>query len=432
MHLTLVGLSHHTAPINVRDQTALPDKLQEKVLSFIDSSSDILEAVLLSTCNRSEIYTTSVEEQIDSKSIEVWFHEIHGVNQGVLSPYLYNRKEEEVIRHLFRVVSSLDSLVIGEQQILGQVRDAYVQALNTKTTGTVLNRMFEKALAVGKSVRETTEIGEGSVSVSSVSVELAKKIFKDLKQHTAMLIGAGEMAELTAEYLVSQNIKRLIVANRTYQRAADLAQRYDGIAVSLDDGLLMIPDVDIVISSTGAKEPILRKEQMVDIMRERRNQPIFLIDIAVPRDVDPRVRELYNVILYDIDDLQSVVAENSKARKIEAQKVESIVNLEVEKFLEWYKILAVAPTIAQLRFFADEVRNKELNRAMAQLDHLTDKDRNTVEDMSRAIINKLLHEPTVQLRKTSESEYKDYHLLSLRHLFGLDEKENEKTSLGGD
>ena len=194
-----------------------------------------------------------IRDRIDSKSIEVWFHEIHGVNQGVLSPYLYNRKEEEVIRHLFRVVSSLDSLVIGEQQILGQVRDAYVQALNTKTTGTVLNRMFEKALAVGKSVRETTEIGEGSVSVSSVSVELAKKIFKDLKQHTAMLIGAGEMAELTAEYLVSQNIKRLIVANRTYQRAADLAQRYDGIAVSLDDGLLMIPDC-LLYTSDAADE----------------------------------------------------------------------------------------------------------------------------------------------------------------------------------
>ncbi len=426
MHLTLVGLSHHTAPIDVRDQAVLTKTLQEKALSFVKSSSGILEAVLLSTCNRSEMYATTDEEHTDPRPIEAWFHEIHGLEEGVLSPYLYHRKDEAVIRHLFRVVSSLDSLVVGEQQILGQVREAYMQSLNTKTTGVVLNRLFEKALAVGKQVRETTEIGAGSVSVSSVAVELARKIFKDLRQHTAMLIGAGETGERTAEYLVDQGVKRLIVANRTYERAADLAHRFDGIAVSLHDGLQMISDVDIIISSTGATEPVLVRDRMVDIMHDRRNRPIFLIDIAAPRDIDPRVRDLYNVILYDMDDLQSVVDDNTESRKVEARKVEGIVKTEVDRFLAWYQNLAITPTITQLRHFADDVRHQEVDRALAQLGHLSEKDRDTVDKMSRAIVNKLLHQPTVQLRNTADPEHKDYHLYSLRHLFGLDEQGNDR------
>ena len=432
MHLTLVGLSHHTAPVDVRDQAVLTKSLQDKALSFVKTSTGILEAVLLSTCNRSEMYATTDEEHTDPGPIEAWFHEIHGVDEGVLSPYLYHRRDEAVIRHLFRVVSSLDSMVVGEQQILGQVREAYMQSLNTKTTGLVLNRLFEKALAVGKQVRETTEIGSGSVSVSSVAVELARKIFKDLRQHTAMLIGAGETGERTAEYLVDQGVKRLIVANRTYERAADLAHRFDGIAVSLHDGLQMISDVDIVISSTGATEPVLGRDRMIDIMHDRHNRPIFLIDIAAPRDIDPRVRDLYNVILYDMDDLQSVVDDNAEARKVEAQKVEAIVETEVERLLAWYQNLSITPTIAQLRHFADDVRHQEVGRAFAQLGHLSDEDRETVDKMTRAIVNKLLHQPTVQLRNTTDPEHKDYHLYSLRHLFGLDEHGNEKNGAGNE
>jgi len=432
MHLTLVGLSHHTAPVDVRDQAVLTKTLQEKALSFVKSSSGILEAVLLSTCNRSEMYATTDEEHTDPRPIEAWFHEIHGLDEGVLSPYLYHRKDDEAIRHLFRVVSSLDSLVVGEQQILGQVREAYMHSLNTKTTGLVLNRLFEKALAVGKQVRETTEIGAGAVSVSSVAVELARKIFKDLRQHTAMLIGAGETGERTAEYLVDQGVKRLIVANRTYERAADLAHRFDGIAVSLHDGLQMISDVDIVISSTGATEPVLGRDRMADVMHDRRNRPIFLIDIAAPRDIDPRVRDLYNVILYDMDDLQSVLDDNAEARKVEARKVEGIVEREVDRFLAWYQNLAITPTITQLRHFADGVRHQEVDRALAQLGHLSEKDRETVDKMSRAIVNKLLHQPTVQLRSTSDPEHKDYHLYSLRHLFGLDEQRNDRNGAGNE
>ncbi len=426
MHLTLVGLSHHTAPVDVRDQTVLTKTLQEKALSFVRSSNGILEAVLLSTCNRSEMYAATDEAHADPGPVEAWFHQIHGLDEGVLSPYLYHRKDEAVIRHLFRVVSSLDSLVVGEQQILGQVREAYMESLNTRTTGVVLNRLFEKALAVGKQVRETTEIGTGAVSVSSVAVELAKKIFKDLRQHTAMLIGAGETGERTAEYLVDQEVKRLIVANRTYDRAADLAHRFDGIAVSLHDGLQMISDVDIVISSTGATEPVLDRDQMAAIMQDRRNRPIFLIDIAAPRDIDPRVRDLYNVILYDMDDLRSVVDDNAEARKMEAQKVEGIVELEVDRFLAWYHNLAITPTITQLRHFADDVRHREVDRALAQLSHLSEKDRETVDKMSRAIVNKLLHQPTVQLRNAPDPKHKDHHLHSLRHLFGLDEQRYDR------
>jgi glutamyl-tRNA reductase len=316
-------------------------------------------------------------------------------------------------------------MVIGERQILGQVKDAYLRSLSEQTTGVVLNRLFEKALAVGKQVRETTDIGVGAVSVSSVSVKLAKKIFKDLRQHSAMLIGAGETGELTAQYLVDQGIKRLMVANRTYERAAEVARRFDGIAVSLDDGLQMIADVDIVISSTGAPHCILDRDQMTEIMRIRRNKPIFLIDIAVPRDIDPQVRNVYNTFLYDIDDLQSVVDDNAVRRKKEAENVETIVDTEVNQFLHWYQSLAVTPTITQLRQHADTIRTQEIERALSQLNHLSDNDRKTVDMMSRAIINKLLHDPTIRLKASAKSDQGHYYLHALRHLFGLDENLEE-------
>ena len=425
MHLTLIGLSHHTAPIDIRDQVALTETLQEQALALVKSSGKILETVLLSTCNRSEVYAATNDEVHDPLPIEEWFHEIHGLSPGTLSPYLYRRTNEEGIRHLFRVVSSLESMVIGETQILGQVKDAYLRSLGVQTTGVVLNRLFEKALGVGKQVRETTEIGVGAVSVSYVSVELAKKIFKDLKQHSAMLIGAGETGELTAQYLVDQGIKRLIVANRTYDRAAEVARRFDGIAVSLDDGLQMIADVDIVISSTGAPHCILDRDHMMEIMRIRRNKPIFLIDIAVPRDIDPQVRNIYNAFLYDIDDLQSVVDDNADRRQKEAQKVEVIVEAEVNQFLNWYQSLAVTPTITQLRQHADTIRVGEIERALSQLTHLSESDQKTVDMMSRAIINKLLHNPSTRLKASTNSDQGHHHLHALRHLFGLDEKDEE-------
>lgn len=425
MHLTLIGLSHHTAPIDIRDQVALTETLQEQALKLVKTSGNMLETVLLSTCNRSEVYAAINGDAHDPRPVEEWFHEIHGLSQGTLSPYLYRRTNEAVIRHLFRVVSSLDSMVIGEQQILGQVKDAYLRSLSEQTTGVVLNRLFEKALAVGKQVRETTDIGVGAVSVSSVSVKLAKKIFKDLRQHSAMLIGAGETGELTAQYLVDQGIKRLMVANRTYERAAEVARRFDGIAVSLDDGLQMIADVDIVISSTGAPHCILDRDQMTEIMRIRRNKPIFLIDIAVPRDIDPQVRNVYNTFLYDIDDLQSVVDDNAVRRKKEAENVETIVDTEVNQFLHWYQSLAVTPTITQLRQHADTIRTQEIERALSQLNHLSDNDRKTVDMMSRAIINKLLHDPTIRLKASAKSDQGHYYLHALRHLFGLDENLEE-------
>lgn len=425
MHLTLIGLSHHTAPIDIRDQVALTEALQEQALSLVKSSGRMLETVLLSTCNRSEVYAATGDEISDPQPVEEWFHEICGLSPGTLSPYLYRRTDDEVIRHLFRVVSSLDSMVIGEQQILGQVKDAYLRSLGEQATGVVLNRLFEKALAVGKQVRETTDIGVGAVSVSSVSVELARKIFKDLRQHSAMLIGAGETGELTAQYLVDQGIKRLIVANRTYERAAEVAHRFDGIAVSLDDGLQMISDVDIVISSTGAPHAILDRDRMTEIMHSRRNKPIFLIDIAVPRDIDPQVRNVYNAFLYDIDDLQSVVDDNAERRNTEAEKVESIVENEVNQFLQWYQSLAVTPTITQLRRHADTIRTQEMERALAQLDHLSDSDRKTIDMMSRAMMNKLLHDPSTRLKDTTKSDQGHYHLHALRHLFGLDERKED-------
>lgn len=419
MPLTLIGLSHHTAPIDVRDRVALTESLQEQALALLKSSGQMVEAVLLSTCNRSEMYATTSGDASDDAPVEVWFHDIHGLSPGSLSPYLYRMTDERAIRHLFRVVSSLDSMVMGEQQILGQVKDAYRRSLGVQTTGVVLNRLFERALEVGKMVRERTDIGAGSVSVSSVAVELAQKIFKDLRKHSAMLIGAGETGELTAQYLVEYGIQRLIVANRTYERAADVASRFKGLPVSLEEGLQKMTEVDIVISSTGAPHCIIDREQMLGIMHVRRNKPIFLIDIAAPRDIDPQVRQVYNVFLYDIDDLKSVVADNTERRKKEAEKAERIVESEVNQFLQWYQGLAVTPTIAQLRRHAEMIRAGEVEQALSRLKHLSDKDRETIDLMSRAMINKLLHTPTTRLKATASEEL--YHLHTLRHLFGLDD-----------
>lgn len=426
MHLNLIGLSHHTAPIDIRDQVALTETLYEKSLSFLKSSEPLLEGVVLSTCNRSEIYATTNQDEADPKSVEAWFHEIYGLSSGTLSPYLYRMTDEAVIRHLFRVVSSLDSMVVGEQQILGQVKEAYLRSLDKQTTGVVLNRLFERALVVGKRVREQTEISVGAVSVSSVSVELAKKIFKDLSQHTAMLIGAGETGELTAQYLADYGIKSIVVANRTYDHAVELAERFNGIPMHLDDGLKQMKDTDIVISSTGAPHHIIQRDDMAKIMHERRNKPIFLIDIAVPRDIDPEVRSVYNVFLYDIDDLQTVADENSERRKKESEEAERIVEDEVLKFLGWYQNLAVTPTISAMRQMADDIRSEELSRALSRLKHLPEADQNTITQMTHAIINKLLHTPTVRLKDTTEPGSDLHHLNSLRHLFGLDKKDSEQ------
>lgn len=428
MPITLIGLSHHTAPIDVRDRVALTDSLQEKALSLLKSSGHFVEAVLLSTCNRSEVYATTGGERSDTVPVETWFHEIHGLSHGSLAPYLYRMTDEKVIRHLFRVVSSLDSMVMGEQQILGQVRDAYLRSLGVQASGVVLNRLFERALEVGKLVRERTDIGAGALSVSSVAVDLARKIFKDLRRHSAMLIGAGETGELTAQYLVEYGIQRLIVANRTYERAVEVAGRFGGTPASLEEGLRKMHEVDIVISSTGAPHCIIDREQMLGIMHVRRNKPIFLIDIAVPRDIDPQVRHVYNTFLYDIDDLRSVVADNTDRRKKEAEKAERLVDGEVGRFLEWYRGLSVTPTVAQLRHHAETIRAGEVERAFSRLSHLSVKDREVIDQMSRALVNKLLHNPTARLKTAASSEL--YHLYTLRHLFGLDdetvEKEQEK------
>ncbi|MBT5876087.1 MAG: glutamyl-tRNA reductase [Candidatus Latescibacteria bacterium] len=426
MHLNLIGLSHHTAPIDIRDQVALTESVQDRALSLLKASgSKLLEGVVLSTCNRSEVYATTEGDAPDALPVEHLFHEIHGLSRGVLTPYLYRKSDEAAIRHLFRVVSSLDSMVMGEQQILGQVKNAYLKSLDEQTTGVVLNRLFERALVVGKKVREQTEIGVGAVSVSSVAVELAKKIFKDLSQHTAMLIGAGETGELTARYLADHGIRSIVVANRTVERAVEVANRFNGAGVHIDEGLQMMKDTDIVISSTGADHHILRREDLAEIMRARRNKPIFLIDIAVPRDIDPHVRSVYNVFLYDIDDLQTVADENTDRRKKEAQEAEQIVEGEVMRFLGWYQGLAVTPTIKELRRQADEIRSEELQKTLARLEHLSDGDRQTVEQMSRLIINKLLHTPTVRLKDVSQPGEDIQHLSSIRHLFGLDENKNE-------
>lgn len=419
--ILLLGVNHKSTPLEVREQLALSSGYEEplRALSRIEGCR---EYYLLSTCNRVEILVTArqgaqVEEQL-----------AHFLFGSALSPeeyqqYLYRYRNDEAIHHLFLVAASLDSMIIGEAQILGQLKEAYRWASEQKCTGPVLNKLLHKAFSVAKRVRSETRIGSSAVSISYAAVELAKKIFGSLENKRVLLLGAGEMAELAAEHLVGNGAREVVVANRTLERALSLAKRFNGRAVGLDELLEQLEQVDIIISSTGAPNIILHKDQVKPLMRNRRNKPLFFIDIAVPRDLDPALNELDNVYLYDIDDLNNVVELNKAERDKEAVKARRIVDEEALKFGEWLAGLAITPTIAALREKADQVCRAELERTLPRLKNLSPKERESVEKMAAAITSKMLHDPLVYLKSESCKDQSEMKVDIFRSVFGLEKKE---------
>lgn len=338
-----------------------------------------------------------------------------------MSKYFYYHDSHEALHHLFRVAASLDSMVIGEAQILGQLKEAYTCSFEAEGTNVVLNRLFRHSFAVGKRVRTETEIGDSAVSISYAAVELAKKVFEDLRGRRAIIIGAGEMSELTTKYLVANGVSSVLVANRTYERAVELAERFSGRAVKFDELPEYIARADIIISSTGAPHYVIKKEDVAKAMQKRRNNPIFFIDIAVPRDVDPEVNNIYNAFLYDIDDLQSVVDANLSERAREAKKAEVIVEKEVEKFISWLSSLEVVPTISALKEVAEIIRQQETEKVFNKLGSLTERDKNIINALTSVIVNKLLHQPIVRIKECAERKDGYLYIESLRHLFDLEE-----------
>ena len=397
MPVTVVGLSHKTAPVEIRDRFVLEEAEWTEGIRIARKEGKIQEGFVLSTCNRSEIYTIGKDPQISTRAAETLLLRSQEVGAD-MERYLYRMSEEETARHLFRVAAGLDSMIVGEQQILGQVREFFEVAREHNLTGTVLNRLLQMAVEVGKRVRTETGISEGAVSVSFAAVELAKKIFGNLNERSAILIGAGETGELTASHLVANGVHRLLVANRTYERAARLAGRFGAEAVRFEELMERLKEVDVAISSTAASGYLVDREKMGHVMRARRNRPIFLIDIAVPRDIDPEVKGLYNVFLYDIDDLEAVVEANIRKRWREAEKAEGIVDEEVAAFFSWYNTLDVVPLVIDLRRKFQEIQEAELGRVMNKFEGLSKKDLRLIEGMMKRYMNKLLHGLTAQLK----------------------------------
>ncbi len=426
MHLTLVGLSHKTAPVEIREKLTFPAHRQEEALSLLTSSRDVAEAVIVSTCNRTEIYAVTAPESDGSGAVIDFMADYHGLDRHELVRYLYMNDGEAVVRHLFRVVSSLDSMVVGEAQILGQVKEAYEHAFTNGACSRVFNKLFRQSFEVGKRVRSETEIGENAVSISYAAVELAKKVFEQLEGRTILVLGAGKMSELTAKHLVSNGVKKVLVANRTYERAAELADRFDGEAIRYDDLFDRMAEADIVISSTAATHHVITKDRVAQAMRHRKGAPLFLIDIAVPRDVEPEVNDLRDVFVYDIDDLNGVVEANLEERMREAQRAEVIIEDELREFERWAESMEVVPTVAAIRAKAERVRQAELEKALKRLGALSEKELQTIEALTSAIVNKMLHDPTDRLKQVSTAKDGYQYVEAARFLYGLDAVEKQE------
>ena len=419
----VVGLSHRTAPVEVRERLAVPPDRLEQELREIAASGRFDEALLISTCNRVELYATSANPIAAS---QVAKEELgRRLPATATDDVLYQERGVEVVRHAFRVASSLDSLVVGEPQILGQVKEAFDAAKSAGTVGTLLGRCFTQAFATAKRVRNETGVAEGTVSVSSIACELAKKIFGNLEGRRTLLVGAGEMGESAARSL-RQTGTNLHVINRSEERARVLADSCGGRAVPYERLAVELADADVVIASTASPKFILTPELMKAVGRTRRHRPLFIIDIAVPRDVDPRVGNMDNVFVYDVDDLQQVAEENLAERSREAALAERIVEEEVDAFSNWRRSLELAPTIVALRKRFAQIAEEEVQRALPRLEGLSESDRVVLEAMSRSVVNKLLHEPMTQLKAGAGEPDGPLLIDAVRRLFAISDEPSPK------
>jgi len=402
MTLILLGINHKTAPIELRERIAIAREDLADAARSLAGVSGVREAMILSTCNRVEMLTAVESLDVDVAS---FLHRHLSIEPSMLRPHLYEYRDREAIRHLFRVAASLDSMVVGEPQILGQVKEAYTIAREAGTVSTQLEPLLQSAFAAAKKVRSETEIGSTTVSIASVAVDLAQKIFGSLHGKTVFLVGAGKMSELAARHLIRNGADRILIANRTGERAIRLAQQFaDSVApqvVPWAEMHLAASQADIVITSTGAAQPIFRREDGQNFLHRRKNRPMFFIDIAVPRDVEPEMNRLEGIFLYDIDDLQSVAAAHMAERTREAADAEAMIAAEVERYHLKLKAVNVAPAIVSLQQRAEELRQAELHRVQARLGSLTAEQSAAVEALSRSLVNKFLHQPMQALKQAA-------------------------------
>jgi len=429
MNLILVGASHHSASVDLRERIDFSRRGVPEGLSVLGELVGITEVVVLSTCNRSEIYAVCENPTQSRKTLISFMCSYHDVPESELTPHLYTRYDDDAVRHLFRTAAGLDSLVVGEPQIFGQVKDAFTTASQRGYTGALLNRLFHWSFGVGKRVRSETGIGEGAVSVSYAAISLAKKIFGSLKGLRALLVGAGEMAELTATHLRSQDVQQILVASRTPARAAVLAAKVAGESVPWERLETELSAADIVVTATGSAQPIVTRQHIETATKPRRDRPLFIMDIGLPRDVDPSSGDLEQVFLYNIDDLRAIVRENLTKRQSQVDHGERLVEEEVERFTAWLRSRAAIPTVVALRSRFESVRQSEVNRVKSKLAATSsishERIEEIIEEVTHRIVEKLLLQPTEQLKSVADQEMIANYTETVNHLFNLSGESDE-------
>ena len=421
LDIVLLGLNHKTAPVELRECLAFSKDETSAALKVFQESPAISEAILISTCNRVEILMATEDKSNAMDAVKLLFAEFKKTPVTEFENALYIHDGDDAVRHIFRVASSLDSMVVGEPQILGQIKEAYQTATMNKTSGVLLNKLLHRTFFVAKRVRSETGIGDHAVSISYAAIELGRKIFGTLEGKKVLLIGAGEMAELAVEHLIRNRTGDIIVANRTFERGVKLANKFKGKAIRFEEIADCLQLVDIIISSTGSPDYIVTRDQVKGAMHSRRNRPLFFIDIAVPRDIDPEINRLTNSYIYDIDDLKGVIDHNIESRNKEAIKGERIVDEAVIRFREWFDNMDVVPTIVALRDKMDNIARSEVKKTLQTLNHLSDYDCQAINRMTNALINKILHDPTLLLKRNRSHGDKSVYLDITRKLFKLDE-----------
>jgi len=420
VEIILLGINHKTAPVEIRELLAFSKEEAAAMLDAIKESASVNEVVLFSTCNRVEILIAANDKAEAVEAAQRHLSEFKKVPLSLFRDSMYIHGGDEAVRHIFRVASSLDSMMVGEPQILGQIKEAYFNATKRKTSGVILNRLLHRTFFTAKRIRTETGIGDHAVSISYAAIELARKIFGQLEGKKVLLIGAGEMAELAVEHLLKNRIKEIFVANRTFKNGVELARRFGGRAIRFEEIPDFIMQVDIIISSTGSPDIILTKDRVKHIMPGRRNRPIFFIDIAVPRDIDPEINKLNNAYVYDIDDLKGVIDENLEDRNKEAIKGERIIDEAVISFRQWYDSLEVVPTIVALRNKIDSIATAEIEKTIQAM-NIAEIEREALYKMKNALINKIMHNPILLLKRDGCHGNNSVYIDVTRKLFNLDE-----------
>jgi glutamyl-tRNA reductase len=431
MNIILLGVNHHSASVEIRECVAIAGEQKSEVASALIDTGLIREAVVLSTCNRTEIFfSTDTPHMSMDVARSVFFDRVVSKQTHKLENALYEERDSPAVRHLFEVITSLDSLVIGEPHIVGQVRDDFETAQKAGTVGKVLSKLFTRALELGKNVRSQTTIGDSPVSVSSIALDLAARVFGTIEGRSVLVLGAGEMGRQTAILAGHRGARRIIVCSKTLDNARKLADRVGGQVYPWENQEEAMSNVDIIITATGSPRPIIDKEQVTRVMHGRRNRPIFIIDIALPRDVDPKVDSIYNIYRYDLDDLTGIAQENKNRRKGAIPEVRALIETARKEFEAWRKELQVVPAIVSIRDHMDEIRQTELENHLKKMHSLDERDQQIIEALSKSIVNKILHHPTVRLKEAAVAGTNLRHAASLRYLFGLKliNDRNEKES----